>query len=143
MELYRTLDSFPEVPSVLTRLKERGLRTAILSNGTPKMLSAAVDHAGIGSLIDLVLSAEEVGIYKTAPQVYQLALDQLGIPAREISFQSPNAWDVYAASAFGMRTVWCNRIGQCRERLPGAPDHEIRSLRELPALVQVRTTGLM
>ena len=136
MELYKTLDPFPEVPSVLARLKERGFTTAILSNGTPDMLAAAVAHAGIGPLLDHVLSVEEVGIYKTAPQVYQLAVDRLGIPAREISFHSSNAWDVYAASAFGMRTVWCNRAGQCRERLPGAPDREIRSLSELPTLVE-------
>jgi 2-haloacid dehalogenase len=136
MELYKTLDPFPEVFAVLTRLKERGLTTAILSNGTPVMLAAAIDHASIGALLDHVLSVDEIGIYKTAPQVYQLAVDRLGIPAREISFQSSNAWDVYAASAFGMRTVWCNRAGQCHERLPGAPDREIRSLTELPALFE-------
>jgi 2-haloacid dehalogenase len=135
MELYKTLDPFPEVFAVLTRLKEYGLKTAILSNGTTAMLAAAIDHASIGGLLDHVLSVDQIGIYKTAPQVYQLAVDRLGIPAREISFQSSNAWDVYAASAFGMRTVWCNRAGQCRERLPGAPDHEIRSLTELPALL--------
>ncbi len=135
MELYQILDPFPEVAAVLAALKERGFKTAILSNGTPAMLAAAVAHAGIGALLDRVLSIEEVGIYKTAPQVYQLAVDRLGVAVREISFQSSNAWDVYAASAFGMRTVWCNRTSQCRERLPGAPDHEIRSLNELPALL--------
>jgi 2-haloacid dehalogenase len=135
MALYRTLDVFPDVVPVLERLKNSGVATAILSNGTPDMLAAAIDRAGIGSLLGYVLSVEEVGIYKTAPEVYQLAVDRLGVSAREISFQSSNAWDVYAASAFGMRTIWCNRAGQCRERLPGAPDHEIRSLRELPALI--------
>jgi 2-haloacid dehalogenase len=135
MALYRTLDTFPEVASVLARLKERGFTTAILSNGSPDMLEAAIAHAGIGPLLDHVLSVEEVGIFKTAPQVYQLAVDRLGVPAQAIAFQSSNAWDVHAASAFGMRTVWCNRAGQCRERLPGAPDHEIRSLTELSALI--------
>jgi len=82
-----------------------------------------------------VLSVEEVGVYKTHPKVYQLAVRRLGTEPTEISFQSSNAWDAYAASAFGMRVVWCNRYGQCRERLPGAPDWEIRTLAELPALV--------
>jgi 2-haloacid dehalogenase len=135
MALYRTLEPFPEILPVLSDLKDRGFKTAILSNGTPAMLAEAVDHAGIGSLLDHVLSVEEVGIFKTAPQVYQLAVDRLGIPAPAISFQSSNAWDVHAASAFGMYTIWCNRAGQCRERLPGTPDREIRSLSELPALV--------
>jgi 2-haloacid dehalogenase len=135
MALYRTLDTFPEVTSVLTRLKERGFTTAILSNGSPDMLADAIAHAGIGPLLDHVLSVEEVGIFKTAPQVYQLAVDRLGVPAAAIAFQSSNAWDVHAASAFGMRTVWCNRTGQGRERLPGAPDYQIRSLSELSALI--------
>jgi 2-haloacid dehalogenase len=120
MDLYRTLDAF---------------RTAILSNGTPDMLNAAVGNAGIGDLIDAVLSVEEVGVYKPHPKVYQLAVDRLGIAAAAIAFQSSNAWDAYAASAFGMRVVWCNRYGQRPERLPGKPDYQIASLAELPALV--------
>jgi 2-haloacid dehalogenase len=135
MDLYRTLDVFPEVPAMLQRLKAVGLKTAILSNGSPDMLEAAVNKAGIGDLLDAVLSVESVGVYKPHPKVYQLAVDRLAIPARAILFQSSNAWDAYAASAFGMRVVWCNRYGQRPERLPGKPDHEIASLEELPALV--------
>ncbi len=78
---------------------------------------------------------EAVGVYKPHPKVYQHAVDLLGVAGRSISFQSSNAWDAYAASAFGMRVVWCNRYGQRAERLPGAPDREIVSLAELPALV--------
>ena len=59
----------------------------------------------------------------------------LGLPAGAISFQSANACDAHGASDFGMRVVWCNRYGQRRERLPGAPDFEIRTLAELPALL--------
>jgi 2-haloacid dehalogenase len=135
MTLYLTLETFPEVPDVLRRLKQGGLRTAILSNGSPKMLDAIVQGNNLASLIDAVLSVDEVGVYKTHPKVYQLAVDRLGIAAAEISFQSSNAWDAWAASAFGMRVVWCNRYGQRRERLPGSPDYEIKSLAELPPLV--------
>jgi 2-haloacid dehalogenase len=135
MNLYLTLDPFPEVPGVLARLKAAGMRTAILSNGSPAMLDAAVKAAKLETLLDAVLSVEEVGVYKPHPRVYQLAVDRLGIPASAISFQSSNAWDAYAASAFGMQVVWCNRYGQRRERLPGSPDREIQSLTELPALV--------
>jgi len=135
MQLYLTLDAFPEVPSVLERLKRAGLRTAILSNGSPRMLDAAVKNAGLAELLDAVLSAEEVGTFKTSPQVYQLALDRLALKESEISFQSSNAWDAHAASAFGMRVVWCNRYGQRPERLPGKPDAEVTTLAELPDLV--------
>ena len=135
MNLYLSLDTFPEVPAVLRELKTRGFVTAILSNGTPPMLAAAVRSAGLTDLLDAVLSVEDVGVYKPHPSVYQLAVSRLRVSAGAISFQSSNAWDAYAASAFGMRVVWCNRYGQRAERLPGSPDAVIRSLAELPALI--------
>jgi 2-haloacid dehalogenase len=135
MALYLALDTFPEVSETLRRLKAAGMRTAILSNGSPRMLDAIVKRAGIETLLDAVLSVEEAGVYKPHPRAYQLAVDRLGVPAGSIAFQSSNSWDAYAASAFGMKVVWCNRYGQRRERLPGAPDREVRSLAELPALV--------
>ena len=138
MKLYLTLDPFPEVPETLRRLKQAGIKTAILSNGTPEMLRRAIENAKIGPLLDAVLSVEEVGVYKPHPQVYQLAVDRLGVPRQAIAFQSANAWDAYAASAVGMRVVWCNRYGQKAERLPGRPDCVVQSLSELPALVGAR-----
>lgn len=135
MKLYLTLSAFPEVPEVLRRLKTAGLPTAILSNGSPAMLEAAVANAGIGGVVDFVLSVEEVGVYKPHPKVYRLAVDRLALAPGAILFLSSNAWDAYAASAFGLRVLWCNRYRQPRERLPGAPEREIRTLAELPALV--------
>ena len=135
LSLYLTLDVFPEVRDTLARLKQAGMRTAILSNGSPHMLQAAVEGARIAHLVDAVLSVEEVGIYKPHPRVYQLAVERLGLEAGAIAFQSSNAWDAWAASAFGMRVVWCNRYDQRPETLPGRPDREIRSLAELPALL--------
>jgi 2-haloacid dehalogenase len=136
LRLYRTLGTFPEVPEALERLREMGFATAILSNGSPGMLRDAVESAGIGGLLDAVLSVDDVGTFKPDPRVYQMAVDRLGVAPGEIAFQSANAWDAHGASAFGMRVVWCNRHGQNRERLPGAPDCEVRSLSELPALLK-------
>jgi len=135
MDLFLTLEAFPEVPDMLKRLKTAGSKTAILSNGSPEMLRAAVANAKLDAWLDAVLSVEEVGVYKPHPKVYQLAVDRLGVESPAISFQSSNAWDAYAASAFGMRVVWCNRYSQRRERLPGKPDRVITSLADLPVLV--------
>jgi len=134
MASYMTLDPFPDVTEALDRLKVAGKRLAILSNGSPGMLESAVRNARLDGVFELVISVEEVGAYKPDPRVYQLAVERLGLPASAISFQSSNAWDAHAASAFGMKVVWCNRYAQRRERLPGSPDHEIASLAELPAL---------
>lgn len=135
LDLYLQLDTYEEVAGVLAELKAAGKKTAILSNGSPDMLQSAVDNAGIGGSLDAVLSVHELKTYKTAPEVYQMAVDRMGVAVGEISFQSSNAWDAHAASNFGMRVVWVNRFGQPRERLPGAPDIELTSLHGLPAIV--------
>lgn len=135
MQLYLELDAFPEVAQTLRRLRASGVKTAILSNGTPEMLRAAVKNAGLADLLDAVISVESAGVYKPHPKVYRLAAQRFELAPEAISFQSSNAWDAYAASAFGMRAVWCNRYGQRPERLPGRPDFEVRSLADLPGLV--------
>ena len=135
MDLYLGLEPFPEVPAVLATLREAGFRTAILSNGSPMMLEALVKRSGLEAMFDPVLSVDAVRAFKTHPDVYQYTLDSLGLTAPQIAFQSSNAWDAWGASDFGMRVVWCNRYGQRRERLPGSPDFEIRTLAELPALL--------
>jgi 2-haloacid dehalogenase len=135
LDLYERLDAYPEARETLARLRAGGRKLAILSNGSPPMLEAAVHSAGLADLLDAVLSVESVGIYKPAPVVYELAPRRLGVAPGEIAFVSSNGWDVHGASAFGFRVAWCNRSGQPAERLPGRPDAEIRSLSELPALL--------
>lgn len=135
MELYLRLDAFPEVPGMLKALRNAGLKTAILTNGSPEMIEAACRHAGIEDLLDAILSVEDVGIFKPHPKVYQLAVDRLGIARERIAFQSSNSWDAAGAAQFGFRVVWCNRYGQRRERLPASPEAEVDTLAELPAIV--------
>ena len=134
MEAYHRLEAYPEVPAVLRSLKARGARTSILSNGTPAMLGAAIEAAGIASLIDVTLSVDSVPTYKTDPRVYQLAVDALAVGAKEISFQSSNRWDIAGAVAFGLRSVWINRAGNPDDYPDLAPSAVIRSLAELPDL---------
>lgn len=135
MDLYLRLDVFAEVPDVLQRLKLSGMSMAILSNGSPSMLAAAVEHTNIATQLDLVISVEEVGVYKPHPAVYGRATERLSLAPRQICFLSSNSWDAYAASAFGMQVIWCNRYGQRAERLPGLPEAEVRDLAQVPALL--------
>ncbi len=135
MEAYLKLDCYPEVPEALSIMKSRGFKLAILSNGTPAMLEAAVQNSGIDALIEKSFSVEDVGIFKPDFRVYQMAVDGLQVRPEEIVFQSSNAWDASGASAFGFKVAWVNRFGQSQERLPGQPDVEIRNLMELPPLL--------
>jgi 2-haloacid dehalogenase len=135
MDCYMSIEAFAEVPAVLKRLKEAGLKTAILSNGTPEMLAGAVEATGTGDLFDALISVEEVGVYKPHPSVYALPSEHLGVAPGKISFQSSNSWDAVAAGTFGMNVVWINRYGQRRERLTYDPDVEGTTLNDLlPAL---------
>ena len=111
LDAYVTLDAYPDVKPCLAALKARGVQTAILSNGTPAMLAAAVEAAGIGDLLDAVISVDPLGFYKTRPEVYALVGAQFAIPARQVSFQSSNRWDVAAGANYGFRAVWINRTG--------------------------------
>ncbi len=135
MALYRELDTFAEVTDTLTRLKAAGMKTAILSNGSPDMLNAAAVASGIDVLLDAILSVEDVGIYKPDPRTYQLATDGLGVAAENICFMSSNGWDAAGAGAFGFRVVWVNRYGQPVEHLPAKPDLVLETLTPLPAVL--------
>jgi len=137
MQAYLSLLPFPEVRRVLTLLKRAGMRTAILTNGNPAMINSAVQNCGIQDLIDLQLSAESVGIFKPDARVYQLAVDQLGVPAQRIAFQSSNAWDAAGAAHFGFTVAWVNRYSQPSEALPGTPAAMLSDLDELPGLLGI------
>ena len=135
LTLYMELDPYPEVKSVLHALQGAEVQTAILSNGSPSMLASAVGSAGIESLLDEVISAEDVGVFKPHPNVYKLVQVRLGVAPAEIAYQSANGWDACAAAAFGFQAIWVNRSGQPLERIPDKPLLELSSLEELPKLV--------
>ncbi len=137
LDVYWKLDAFAEVPDMLARLKGAGLKTAVLTNGSPDMIQAAIDNAGIGGVLDAAFSVDTVGIFKPHPSVYQLAVDGLSVPKERICFMSSNAWDVAGAAYFGFRVVWVNRYGQPQENLPGTPEQVITDLSALPALLGV------
>lgn len=128
LDAYRTLDAYPEVAGVLRALKDRGDATAILSNGSPDMLDAAMSASGIGELIDAALSVDELRIFKTDPRTYRLVTDRFDVAPAEVSFQSSNRWDVAGATAFGFRTVWINRTGAPDEYADLPPGRTLKDL---------------
>ena len=128
LRAYHELACYSEVPDTLSKIKQMGLGTAILSNGSPEMLEAGVSNNNLGKILDAIISVDTIKVFKPSPKVYQLATDQLGCDREEILFFSSNAWDVSGAATFGFQTVWVNRFAQAMERLPGVPVLEINSL---------------
>ena len=131
MGQYAKLAVFPESLEVLTRLRERGMKLGILSNGNPDMLEAVVQAAGIQHLLNAVLSVHVVKKFKTAPEAYQLGPDTFGIAARDMLFVSSNAWDICGADWFGYSTFWVNRAHAPMEELGVTPKGTGSSLNDL------------
>ncbi|GHD99819.1 haloacid dehalogenase [Defluviimonas sp. 20V17] len=136
MALYEELSAYPEVPEMLAELKQAGLATAILSNGAPKMLAAAVASAGIGDRLDDVLSVESCGIFKPARQVYDMVGTRFGCTPDQVLFVSSNGWDATAATGYGFHTAWVNRAGQPVERMPWRPQTILTDLTGIPDLAK-------
>ena len=131
LDAYMTLDCYSEVPSVLKQLKEDGFKTAILSNGSPKMLSAAVEHAGLADLVDDQFSVDNIGVFKTDPASYKMVTDKYNFQADQVSFQSSNRWDIAGATAFGFQCHWINRTNQPDEYSELAPKMVLNDLNGL------------
>ena len=136
MSLYLKLEAYPEVKDAVAAVRQRSRQTAILSNGSPSMLDSAVRHAGLEKLFDLVLSVEDVGIYKPSRRVYRHAMQKFQIhDAPQICFVSANPWDAQAAAQFGYQAVRVDRFGLKDDRIPGIPSALIKDLTPLAAMV--------
>lgn len=134
LALYWELQSYPEVPQMLGRLKAGGMQTAILSNGSPEMLQGAVASADIGALLDDVLSVETVGVFKPDARVYDMVAQRFGSLKSEVLFVSSNGWDAGCATGYGFETAWVNRAGDPVDRLPWRPAHVLSDLSGIPAV---------
>ncbi|WP_342076423.1 haloacid dehalogenase type II [Yoonia sp. SS1-5] len=132
LELYWELAAYPEVPAMLKTLKNKGLATAILSNGSPAMLDGAVSSAGIGDVLDAVLSVEDVGVFKPHARVYDMVGQRFGCAHDEVLFVSSNGWDAAGAAGYGFQTVWVNRGGEPADRLYANPHHMLPDLTKIP-----------
>jgi 2-haloacid dehalogenase len=135
LSLYSSIAAHPAAAACLQTLKNAGARTGILSNGSPAMLSAAVATAKLGPLLDYILSADSVRIYKPSPEVYKLAPNAFGVKPHEIAFVSANGWDCSGAAAFGFHVIHINRAHQADERLGAGPSSHVTDLNEAAALI--------
>lgn len=136
LDLYWELQAYPEVPVMLKALKDAGMNTAILSNGSPAMLDGAVQSAGLGGVLDDVLSVESVGVFKPDSRVYDLVGERFGCARGEVLFVSSNGWDAAGATGYGFVTAWVNRAAEPVDRLPWKPAHILPDLTSIPDLAR-------
>ena len=135
MKQYARLTSFEDSLSVLKKIKERGIATAILSNGSREMLSTVVESNGLKPYLDKVVTVEDIRLFKTAPQAYELLLTTFPIKKEEVLFVSSNAWDALAARWFGYDVFWVNRLNHPFEEIGEKPNFEGKSLSEVLAFI--------
>ena len=139
MDLYLTLDAYPDAREALASLKDAGFTTGILSNGSPGMLNAAVKSSGLADHLDYVLSVEDVGIFKPDSRVYQMVIGSGAAKAPEdVCFVSANTWDAQAAANFGFQVARIDRFGLADETIPGRPKRLLQSLNELPGALAAK-----
>ena len=135
LNLYKVLSPFKEVPETLKTLKEKNLKLAILSNGTPSLLNDLVKSNDLNDLFDDLFSIEEVGIYKPDSKVYDLPIKKYKIEKNEVAFLSANTWDVSGGGNYGFNSIWVNRNNSIFDNLDYKPQTEIKNLDELTKLI--------
>ena len=135
LDLYKVLSTFPEVKNTIIKLKEKNYKLAILSNGTPQLLSDLVKSNDLENMFDDIFSIEEAGIYKPSPKVYDLPVVKYKIQKNEIMFLSANTWDISGAGNYGYNPVWVNRNNNILDNLDYKIKNEIKSLNQLIDIV--------
>ena len=131
LDLYKSLNTFPEVKDVLNKLKEKNYKLAILSNGTPSLLNELVKSNNIENIFDDIFSIEDVGIYKPDSRVYDIPTKKYQIQKNEVAFLSANTWDVSGGGNYGYNSIWVNRNNNIFDNLDYVPKHQIEDLSKL------------
>ena len=131
LDLYKTLSPYKEVHKVLTKLKEKNFKLAILSNGTPSLLDKLVKSNKLENLFDDIFSIEQVGIYKPDSKVYDMPINKYQIQKNEVAFLSANTWDVSGGGNYGYNSLWVNRNNSIFDKLDYLPKYQIKQLGEL------------
>ena len=135
LNLYKILSPYPEVKEVLESLKKKSFKLAILSNGTPSLLSDLIKNSDLNNLFDDLFSVEEVKVYKPDSRVYELPVKKYNIKASEVTFLSANTWDVSGGGNFGYNSIWVNRNKSEFDILDYQPKNEINNLKQLLDIV--------
>jgi 2-haloacid dehalogenase len=131
LNLYKKLSTFPEVKEVLKNLKEKNYKLAILSNGTPALLSELVKSNNLDNTFNDIFSIEEVGIYKPDSKVYDMPIKKYQIHKEEVAFLSANTWDVSGGGNYGYSSIWINRNKNIFDNLDYKPKNEVENLKQL------------
>ena len=131
LDLYKTLNTFPEVKDVLNKLKEKNYKLAILSNGTPSLLNELVKSNNIENIFDDIFSIEDVGVYKPDSRVYDIPTKKYQLQKNEVAFLSANTWDVSGGGNYGYNAIWVNRNNNIFDNLDYKAKNEVKNLNHL------------
>ena len=135
LDLYKKLRPYPEVKECMEGLKEKKIKIAILSNGTPDLLTGLVKNNNIENYFDDIMSIESVGIYKPDSKVYEMPIKKYNCKPENICFMSSNTWDVSGGGVFGYNAVWVNRFNKVFDKLSYKPKFVINNLKELLSII--------
>ena len=135
LNLYKELSPYPEVKECLESLKNKKIKIAILSNGTPDLLRGLVESNNIQNYFDDIMSIESVGVYKPDSRVYEMPIKKYDCEPKNICFMSSNTWDVSGGGVFGYNSIWVNRSNKVFDKLSYKPKFVINNLNELLTII--------
>lgn len=131
----RELPPHPEVEESLARLRDGGLRLAALTNSTAEVANQQLGNAGLSGYFERILSADEVGRLKPAPEPYQMAAERLGIETDGMRLVAAHSWDVAGATRAGCAAAFVARPGMVLDPLVPTPDVVGADLSEVEDLI--------
>jgi len=122
----------PGARPLLEAIASQGLRVAVVTNNVRREQELKLARCGLTSLVEVLVTSEEVGVQKPDPKIFQTTLDRVGVAAPD-AIMVGDAWatDIEGARRAGVRPVWLNRFGEI------SPDPSVSELRSLEPLAEV------
>lgn len=141
LEAFGELNVHDDVRPALEFLRSRRIRVMTLSNGSAASTQALLDRAGLGALVDAVLSVDEVHLWKPRPEPYRHACAEAGLSPDRVALVAVHAWDIQGAAAAGLLTGWCSRLERAYSPLFPTPSVQGETLVDVvQALAALDTT---
>jgi putative hydrolase of the HAD superfamily len=126
------LELWPGALELLARLRKRGLKLAMITNGFAETHREKITLLALEDAFDEIFIADEVGMVKPDPRLFRLAAERLGVAPEACAMVGDRFdRDIAGAAAVGMFTVWMNVRG---ERVPSGgitPDAVVADVRDV------------
>ncbi len=125
----KQIDPYPGIVAALAQLRDAGIGTALATNSDGRSAQVVLGSHGLDALFDVIVTVDKVRQPKPDPEMIEVALERLGVPAAQVAFVGDSRADMAAARAAGITAI----AAGWGHQTPGIPDGEIDLRAETPA----------